>query len=163
MIRINSVSHVWSIICTNSVIDQETNNLNLFNLIEKLTLTIPEQELQKVKESGAKGIMFPFSLEVVNRFKKNKKGETVAFDFRLKLLNPAGEALITNERRVALKKEIDNMRVRTRLGPPLPVDKSGDYSIVIEFKDVDEERYTEAEVVPLEVIIQAGPNQPQQA
>ncbi len=153
MNKINSVSHIWSLISSYSVLDQESNNLSLFNLIEKISVNVPEAEMLKLQKEGAnKGFMFPFNFEVISRFLKNQGNQIAAFDLRVRMVNPDGKSLSTAEQKIALNKDIRNMRVRTRFGS-IFLDKAGDYSIAIDIKDVEDTRYVEVSRIPLEVMI----------
>ena len=39
-----TIDHVWSILCANAVVDSESNNLSLFNILEQLTVA-PDAQL----------------------------------------------------------------------------------------------------------------------
>lgn len=152
MNKINSVSHVWSLICSNSLLDQQSNNLSLINTIEKFTITIPKEEMLKVKEKGANGFLFPVNFEIVSRFIKNEVNKATFFDLRIKLINPDEKTVLTSDKKYALEKDKKNLRVRNRFNT-FPVSKSGDYFFIVEIKDIDTSRYIEVAMIPLEIVL----------
>jgi|SRR3989344_3562664 len=143
------IKHIWSLVCSNSLLDGKTNNLSLFNLVEKLTLTVPKTEMDKAKKTGAQGFLFPLGLEIMSRFYRQDNGET-AFDYRLRFVNPEGKTIFNSERKIAVKKHIRNLRVGTNV-KAWPISGSGDYTLVVEAKEVSENRYEEIASIPLEV------------
>lgn len=148
-----SIEHVWSIICSSSILDSETNNLTLSNLIEKITIDIPEDELKKIKEAKSEGILFPMNFEVVSRFRKIDKDKDVPpFSYQIVMQNPEGKTMLSsNEQQINFPKGIYNMRVRTRLNQ-LPIQKTGDYFISIQTKDSGSDKFEEVYLIPLEMI-----------
>ena len=156
MKRIESVEHIWSLICSNSTIDSETNNLSLFNVIERITVTVPAAALDKAKADKSKGLLTHVGFEVVSRFRKKTSNKTAAFDIRLRLLSPESRILMTsNEQRVAMREGIRNMRIRNRFNV-LPVEKSGDYVVIVDAKEVEETGYSEVGRIPLEIVVNSG-------
>lgn len=152
----NLLKHVWSVACSNAVIDSQSNNISLFNTLEKLTINVKESDLERVKKEGTEGIVFPISFEVVSRFTRGDTGVAQAFDYRLSLLNPTGKPVVNSEQKIAIEKHIKNMRVRTNI-QVLPVSIAGDYILVVEFKDVAESRFDKVAELPLEIVINSIP------
>ncbi|TSC63464.1 MAG: hypothetical protein Athens041674_96 [Parcubacteria group bacterium Athens0416_74] len=146
------VQHIWTVICSRSSIDTDTNNVSLFNLIEKFTLTVPKEQVEKAKQQGARGIVFPVEFEIVTRYRREDKTKSDAFDSRLRMLNPKGEETLSNEQKIAMKEGIDNLRVRNQISG-LPVDENGVYWVVIETKPVNDANYIEVYRLPLEVVV----------
>ena len=46
------VAHLWSIMCRNSIVDGETNNLSLLNIIEELRITTERVEMLADRPEG---------------------------------------------------------------------------------------------------------------
>jgi len=152
-----SLTHVWSVACSNSLLDKESNNISLLNTLEKWTISVNESELEKVKKNGAEGIVFPISFEVVSRFTRKEVGAGEAFDYKLNLINPGGKSIVNSLQKLAIDKNIKNIRVRTNI-QSLPISISGDYIITVEFKDVSEAKFDKVAEVPIEVVINPVPD-----
>lgn len=148
----HTMNHAWSIICSSSVIDQETNNISLTNLIERISFPVSIETLENAKKEGKDGLMFVFPFEIVSRFFRKDANNATAFDVRLRLLNPLSKPVITSERRVAVEKGIKNMRVRTRL-ENLPVNMPGDCEMHIDMREVDETEFRNVAIIPLELCL----------
>lgn len=147
-----TLTHVWSVATSSSLLDKDTNNISLLNTLEKLTINIKETDLDKVKKEGAEGIIFPIVFEVVSRFTRKEIGVGEAFDYKLNLINPEGKIIVNSEQKIAIDKNIKNIRVRTNI-QSLPVSTSGDYILYIEFKDVGDNKYDKVAELPIEVVI----------
>jgi hypothetical protein len=147
------IQHIWTVICSQSTLDSESNNLTLVNVIEKFTLPIPSDEMKKAKEAGARGFAFPVNFEITSLFRKSDGEKTGLFDMRIRMLNPEGETMsISAEQKLGFKEGIRSFRVRNRF-MQLFVEKTGDYWFVIEIKNVEEAEYFEVGRIPLEIVI----------
>ncbi len=148
------ISHIWSIICTNSITDQNTNNISLFNLIEKYTIEIPKEEVKKIKDK--KKIIIPFGQEIVSRFIKNVKDENVVFDMRIDIMSPFKEVSKGQEvKTINFDRKFENIRVRNKIAY-IPVGKSGVYNFIIKIKEVGETKFTGVVSIPIEINITFG-------
>lgn len=152
MKKVRNIEHVWSVVCVGSSIDRDSNNITLFNTLERITANIPSQVLnQENSKRGA--IQIGLNFEVVSRFWKREQKKAEVFDFRLRVVSPSGKTVSTFEQpRIALKEGIINFRLRNRF-PTLPIDGNGTYWIVVEIKDLSEQNYEEMQRLPIEIII----------
>jgi len=143
------IEHVWSIICSNSTTDQQTNNISLFNVVEKFNVIVEKKPNLKIEKN--KKIIIPFGQEVVTRFRRKVRDVDVLFDIRLDLIDPSGE--ITEGKTVktiSFLKKFSNMRVVNKV-PNLPVEKSGLYNFSIKIREVGETKFEEVGSIPLEI------------
>ncbi len=153
MKKVEDIKHIWSIICSQSTIDSETNNLTLVNVIEKITVNVLPADIDKMKADGAKGFMLPAQLEVTSFFKKQDEKKVGVFDMRVRMTNPVGETMITSlPQKIGLKEGVKNIRIRNRFAG-IPVEKTGEYSFVVDLKDISETEYAEVGRIPLDVIV----------
>ncbi len=107
-IEILPIKYVWSILCAGSSIDQQTNNLSLYNLIEELTLLRGDVENQKkTAQSAILPIAFPFQL--ITLWERSDMGAIETF-VKMQLLDPAEKVL--NEIEYAVKIEAHQERNR---------------------------------------------------
>lgn len=151
--KIETVSHIWSVVCSMSAIDNESNNISLFNVLERATLSIPQAEFERIISEKAKGFLFPIPVEFISLFRKNEPEKGVAFDVRTSLLDPSGQrAQVMTERTIAIEKDKTNFRLRNRLSN-LPINTEGSYCFIVEIKDVGSSDYLEVSRVPLEIFI----------
>ena len=74
------VEHIWSVLCSKSLIDNETNNLSLIEIIEELTV-----------ENFTKPGVTKIDYEIVSlwhRAKAEKKGK---IEYKINLVTPSGK------------------------------------------------------------------------
>jgi len=146
------ISHIWSIICTNSITDQDTKNISLFNLVEKYTLKINKEEAKKIKDKDK--LVTPFNQEIVSRFMKEVKNESVIFDLKVDIITPAGKIIENkNVATINFDKELQNIRIKNRIGN-IPVEESGLYHFSVKTKEVGETKFVEMTKIPVEINIE---------
>ena len=134
--------------------DIDSNNISLFNLIEKLTFPISVEQLKEAHDQGKQGIFFPIEFEVVTRYRRANETQSDAMDARLRLINPEGKVILSHDEKIALKKGISNLRLRNKFNG-FPVDKAGTYWLAVEVKSVDDSSYTEVYRTPIDVVLKA--------
>ncbi len=146
------ISHIWSIICTNSVTDQDTNNISLFNLVEKYTVKISRIETEKIKDKEK--MIIPFEQEIISRFIKKRKNENAIFDMRIDIMSPTKKVFKGNEEKtINFDKKFENIRVRNKITNIL-VEKSGLYNFIIKIKEIGETKFTGVVSIPVEINIE---------
>lgn len=148
------VQHIWSVLCRQSILNADTNNISLIDVVDQANFRLPQEVIQKVDTGDTKGFIFPVELEVVSLFKKSNKSQEVSFDYRLRFLTPEGEQTGKVEAgRVTIERQLKNMRVRAKM-VEFAVDKrakSGEYTVVVEIKDTSNDIYFEVARIPLEI------------
>ena len=98
------LTHIWTVVCSRSSVDIDSNNISLFNLIEKLTFPISVEQLKEAHDQGKQGIFFPIEFEVVTRYRRANETQSDAMDARLRLINPEGKMILSPDEKNALKK-----------------------------------------------------------
>ena len=133
------IQHVWSVLSSRSVIDQDNNNVSLQNVLEQLVI------LQELKPRGR--IMCPMQLTTLwCRVDNDVSAEGRA---RVTLVSPTGEEFGSAEYAVDLS-IAPRHRQRTNFDF-LPVDMLGRYVFIVEQQAEDAQWQSEA-VIPLQVL-----------
>lgn len=143
----------WSLLCSNTTLDSNTNNLSLFNVIEQINISVDEVAFKEHKEKKTEGFIVPFQGVLVSKFKKRRPSEAVLFDFVVDFINPEGKALSQHAQTLDFKSGIKNMRVRNDI-PVLPVLVNGEYNFVLKIREVGDKDFVEIGKVPLDINIQ---------
>lgn len=148
---LQKIKPLWSVVCASSIVDKETNNMSLINLIENLNITIQETPEVKAQYEKSGWYATPINLKVVSHFHRIEKGSDLSFSFQMQVIDPNGKALGHNaEGTMAFPKDLKNMRMVVALNG-LPVAQSGQYHVAVQMKDVGEDTYLEIQKIPLEV------------
>ncbi len=146
------VSVEWALLCSQSLIDNNTNNISLVNLIEQIKF---EGEMKdKVKGFNHEtGEMIPVSMELVSRFRKlAEANEPLNLQSRVDFVDPDSKVMATFTNEILLDVGVQNYRMRYGM-QGLKVTKSGLYNFVINLKEADEKDFTEFSRVPLDLTL----------
>ncbi len=141
------MKHIWTVICRQSILDEETKNISLLNIVEKLTINVsPSAEIE-----DAKDLSLPINFEIVSLWQKEKKGKE-NFEVKVILTDPNGKVL--NEYIKELSTPADKNRQRYILkSSGLKLTTSGNYTFKVAVKSDGNKRFKTVSVVPLEVVI----------
>ena len=142
--KINNVEHLWTIACRSSSVDQQTNLLSMFDILEEFNV-----DIQLEKETEVLNI--PFQLELVSLWRKfNNKEENL--EIEIEFIDP-------NRKRLAilsypLNLPADKKRMRNKLAiNGIAVTISGTYVFAIKVKNQDTSKFVEVEEVSIEIIV----------
>lgn len=147
------ITLVWSLLCSNSTVDNTTNNFSLFNLIEQINVNINKEAYEEHLKKKTNGFMINIPIDLVSRFKKNSPEKPELFDFQIQFINPKGEILLKLEHTIDFKKGLKNMRVKNSI-QKLPVRESGEYAFLLKIRDVGDGLFIEVGKIPLEINVQ---------
>jgi len=70
------IEHIWSVLCSNSSVDIDTNSLSIFNVVEQLNIqSIPKvvslhNNNSSPKEAGQESSVIPVTFEIVSLFQR---------------------------------------------------------------------------------------------
>jgi hypothetical protein len=145
----NMINHEWSVLCTNAIVDNDTNNISLFNVIEQVKLDV---NLKDDKEWDEKtGDNFPVNMILVTRLRKMvDEKKLVKGNLKIDLISPDKKPLGSFEQDFELIDGVDNMRMRVGI-EGLKITKSGIYYFVVNLKEESEEKYKKVYSLPLKV------------
>ncbi len=139
------MEHIWSIICSNSVIDQETNNLSLFNVIEQITIQLNNN----VEMNGA--VMIPVPFEVISFFYLHKTCKESCL-ITAKVFDPQDKIIGEFENHIQISEGIDKARSRIRFNG-IPFISEGIYRFRI-YTNVKKEKL----VAEIPLMVKVGTN-----
>jgi hypothetical protein len=149
---VEPIKCVWGLVCSMSAIDQENNNISLFNVIDQLN--IKDSEFSKLKKGNSVlGLNLAHELNLLWRrtLPLNLCVEKILTDVKLRLIDPNGKVL--NEILTPLQfpggKRL--MRFRIRIDG-FKVTIPGDYVYKIEIIQPGSDKFTPILEVPLQVI-----------
>lgn len=125
------MKNVWSIICSNSSIDSQTNLLSLFNCIEEVKL-----EIDKSKISKNNKLVIPANLQLVSLWTINDFSKENTLNIKLELIDPVGKTLSDFSSTLKSKKGDKRLRSITNI-QGIPITKNGRYYYRISQKKGD--------------------------
>lgn len=140
-----TIKHIWSILCKESIINQDDNVISLNGVLEQLNSTLtPINEIQKPEK-----IALPLSYEIVSFWTKEVDKE-VNLSIKITLVDPKGNQLEEILNNAIFPKE--SMRLRTRFKiQGLPVSENGIYLFKVSLRIEKNKEFKIASEIPLEV------------
>src|SRR3989338_1372313 len=138
------INHLWSIACSRTSVDRESNNISLFEVLEQLTLS------GGPIQPGKKGVV-PILFEIVSLWTKEHENETIKGRGRTVLVAPSGAELPLLEFDIDLS---NHQRLRTinRI-TGLPIGEEGKHYFRIDLQA--DGQWVEQGSVPLQIVFKS--------
>ena len=136
------IEHIWTVACTRSVIDKETNNFSLLEILEQLT--IPESPLPEGKIT-----LIPISFDVVTLWSRASDNQAARGSAKLLFITPSGKIVGEHEHNVDLT-VYSRARTRTRMAG-LPIQEAGRYQFRVQLRHDGETEWRDVATVPLQI------------
>lgn len=147
----SKINHEWSVLCSSAVLDKDTNNLSLINLIEQISLDVELKEENQWDEN--KGDAFPLNMVIVSRLRKVVDDQDlVKGNIKVDFISPNKETISSFEQGFELGQGIDNMRMRFGIGG-LVLKTSGIYYFVVNLSEGEGNKYKKVYSLPLKVTL----------
>jgi len=144
------IKHIWTLLCRRSVIDNETNNLSLYDILEQLTIKI---NVKKNSEEKIYNINIPIEYEVISFWTKSPDISEFNGELKLDIVNPKGKILKFFEKPLTIPKDKRRLRSRIRISGFI-ADMEGIYTFRMNYRETAEDQYTKTADIPLEVFIE---------
>ncbi|HVQ44710.1 MAG TPA: hypothetical protein VMT30_07145 [Candidatus Saccharimonadia bacterium] len=136
------IRHLWSILATQSSVDQQTNNLSIFDVMEELTVQLPvDAKLPAV---------VPLKHTIVSLWQK-ERGKEVNFELRIEIVGPNGNKLGEIVQKIKTLPQHRRMRTITQM-ETFPLVGAGEYTFKVFTSESDTVRTLQSEL-PLDIII----------
>lgn len=143
---------IFGLLCSASIIDQELNNLSLYNVIDQLNI---EKKLFKKAKSDETELQILLQHEIVTVWRTKLNPELYEFpmsmQLKVKLIDPT--AKILNESLITMVIDKPNRRFKFRIRfNGIKITTPGDYIYRIESLNPDSSNFELEKEIPLEVI-----------
>jgi hypothetical protein len=144
------IEHVWSVLCSQSVIDSQTNNMSLMNIVEQLNIL---EDVSAI-DSGQLSLI-PASLEIVSLWHTTEYDPVGRTEGRLEITTPDGPV---GSQGFDIIFGADKRRYRTIFKMnAIPFRGLGIYHYVVSMKLHDSDVWVEVANIPLEMTMDAKP------
>ncbi|HEY0220742.1 MAG TPA: hypothetical protein VGC58_00795, partial [Candidatus Paceibacterota bacterium] len=136
IIKNKKIEHLWSVLSGSSSVDQNSNSLSIFNVVEEITInTVPQiAGNNPVGKNSPLGIFsLPINLTITSLWQRNdddKNREDLKVEGILEFLDPKGKILITNPVILDFKKEFKRLRAITVING-ISFTTQGEYRFVL--------------------------------
>ena len=135
------LEHIWSVLCSRSVIDVETNNVSIQDVIEQITINAEPME---------DGIL-PLPFELITLWGREDIQKPTKGVERITFVTPSGKSEVVSEAEIDLS-SAERHRHRVKF-PGLPLSEAGIYYFKVE---VSNSNWKSVSTIPLKVVFQKG-------
>jgi len=143
------IKHIWSILCKESLINQDDNLISLNGALEELTITLsPGKKMTTLPDK----VGIPINYEIVSSWFKNTRDELAKAEIEYTLTSPEGNELFKKVQNMEMPSHIRRFRSRMKV-TGMPIIKAGDYIFKISVKETGEKIFKIVSEIPLEVKI----------
>lgn len=143
------MKHIWSVLCRRSIIDNETNNISLNDVLEQLTVGVKaKQQVAPMPEV----INIPIDYEVVSLWLRGDEKGHVQVDTEIEIMQPNGKSAKTFPQKIDMPEKIQRSRTRYRING-FVVTMPGRYWFKVKIKEKDGQFKIVSEM-PLDINIQ---------
>lgn len=140
------IDHVWTVVCSKSVVDQESNNITLMDVVEQINAAVAVPP----EAGGEQPTVLPFNFEVVTLWSRADLETPITGRARVLLIAPSGQQHESMpEYEINL---VDHKRFRGRIkAQGLPADTSGVVRFRVQLRIGDEEEWHDAANIPVQI------------
>ena len=137
------IVHCWSVLCNRSLIDKETNNVTLIDVLEQFQFQI----------KGDLTPPLPWSMELVTLWSRDNLDQKEKRAARVTFFSPSNKVIAD-----VIPYQVDltvyrRNRSRLRIEGLPPLKESGQYYFLIELEGDFEDKWTEVTRIPVDVLI----------
>lgn len=154
-----NIKHIWSVLCKESVINQDDNNVSIHGVLEELSVFLPP-----VKETGKLPEKFgiPMNYEIVSMWQRSKEVESAKAEIEYIFISSEKKELLRSKQTIEIPKASKRHRSRMKI-TGMPLTNAGDYTFQVKIKEEGADTFRLVAELPLEVKInlQKTPVRPQ--
>jgi hypothetical protein len=133
------IHHVWTVVCSRAVIDRDSNNVSLQNVVEQLTIS---------REPGP--VAIPVSLDIMTLWARADPDVPTKGRARTTFLSPSG---VVNDGPFEYDIDLSKHRRYRSRGhiQPLRVEEAGRHTFRVELQKEGETEWRQVASIPLEI------------
>jgi hypothetical protein len=113
------IEHIWSVLCTKSLVDSDTNNISLFEIVDELTV-----------ENFTNPGVIKVDYEIVTLWYREKAEKKESVEYKINLVTPSGKDKGGPEVECIFKPGILRNRSKV-IFKAFPLDEIGSYKFQI--------------------------------
>jgi hypothetical protein len=136
------INHIWTVLCSRVITDQQSNNVSLIDVIEQITVAFPE-------EQNAPGSI-PVNLSLITLWERTD--QPVRKMGRIRVQFPSGDFV---DQEITYEVDLTTFqRTRTIIGMNgFPVRGAGRHTIHVDLRSDDGTGWDEVACIPLIIVI----------
>lgn len=140
------MKHIWSVLCKKSIIDADTNNISLNEILEEVSFNIPFDKDLKLPTS------FNFDYEIVSFWTSTSPKGGEKFYTEVEFIDPDKKTLNKLEQEIMFPENKKRLRTRIKANG-LNATREGEYILKIKAKEKKADKFKVLTEVPLTIRI----------
>ena len=148
-----NIKHAWSVVCQSSIIDQQTNNISIHNVLEQFSSEQSASQIatfRKDNPSIGRGVPINFTFQIVSLWQSQNPKIQPSADVLIEFFDSIGDSMQKAEFKLVF--EAGKARMRTIITNPfLTVSESGLYYFKVKVREEGNNDFIEVTEIPLEV------------
>ena len=140
----------WAILCESAIVDKDTNNVSLVNVVEELTLPAAPPEIAATSDPSQ---LKPVSLAIVTLFARSDPSVPESGEAQIKIVAPDGRIGLSGQISVDLIQHERLRAIGRTFQMPFPDRLAGQYLLKVEVKTAGLD-WEEMFSLPLQVKVQ---------
>lgn len=151
--------HVWTVVCSKTLIDPSSNVASLIDITERLILgavseeETVEQGFERAKSEGKKGIRFPVQLQLVSWWVRSDYSKPETAKIRVAIMGPEGDRLFQQDAVIEMEEGTTGRRLTVNFNA-VPITSLGRFWFLVEQPKSGKgtaKRWTTAARIPVEI------------
>lgn len=144
--------HIWSALCTRAIIDRDSNNISLIDMLEEIRFAPPPTD----DDLGREGyVMLPISVTLVTLWERKTENDPETFVMRVKFVDPTGTWIGPQDTERELTMDKPRFRSISRM-MAVPFSESGKYQVIVQSKSNGSNRWKQNARLPLSITVSSG-------
>jgi len=139
------IKTLWTLLCQNPIIDQQTNQISLLNVLEDIQFDVKGFKKEDVEEGKVsyfkQKTIIPYQFALVTQLERSDDFEkSISAKLKITIIDPLGAILSVHEPEIVLEKGKKRMRIITRF-EGMEVTRSGTYTYETSIRIADSNEY----------------------
>ena len=144
------ISHVWTVICSRVVVDKESNNLSIQNVLERVT----------IHGEPMPDTLLPMPFDLVTMWTRVAPDIPARGIVRMQMQFPSGKVYESHEAEVNV---LEHLYFRFKIHfAGLPMAEAGRHLFVVELKNEDTDEWQRVAAVPLQLTFKPPEEEPEE-
>lgn len=145
------MKHIWSILCKKSIIDSDTNNISIFDILEEGTIAFQLKE--GLKKTG-EPIAIPLEFELVSLWVSDEKKSEKEIKILIEVYDPNKKKIGSFKRNIPMPENKQRMRTIIKF-MSFKFTRAGNYSFQV--RSEHDKKYKLVAEIPLVIKLKVPP------
>lgn len=141
------INHIWSVLCLSSSVDKETNNISLFNVLERLDIMVNQSK--QTETTNQKELNIGINYQIVSMWTKDTNTDK-DLESQIQITDDKGKLIKTFDQKVVFPESSKRLRTIINISGMTINADSNNYSFNLMIKQKDN-KYRLVASIPLEI------------